>query len=97
MAELDKRARERLHPLVVERAAVKRMRMRDQRHAASAAFGSIDGAFDAACRAGDELAAGSSPHRYIRRRSTIRPGWGGSSVFSSTAAPWAAVDPSAPG
>src|SRR5918912_1135726 len=68
VAELDKSARQRLHHLVVERAAKERMRMRDQRNADRGAVRRIHGALDTAHRSGDEFAAGTRPH--ILSRST---------------------------
>src|SRR3954470_13094800 len=84
VAQLDEGARQRLHHLVVERAAVKRVRMRDERDADGASVGGIDGALDAADRSGDELAAGAGPH--ILRRSTMRPCCRCSSMISSMSA-----------
>src|SRR5690349_1757701 len=73
VAQLDEGPRKRLHHLVVEAAAKERMRVRDQRHAERRAGRVVDRAFDPARRTGDELATGTRAHRYIRRRSTIRP------------------------
>src|SRR5205814_9814101 len=84
VAELDEGAREGLHHLVVEGAAVERMRVRDQRDALGSPVGTIDRAFDAAHRTGDELLAGTRPH--IFRRSTTRPCLRCSSMISSTSA-----------
>src|SRR5687767_10837956 len=85
VAELDEGARERLHDLVIERAAEQRVRMRDEGDALGRAVRLVDCAFDAAGRAGDELATGARPH-YIRRRSTMRPFLTCSSMISSMSA-----------
>src|SRR5205085_12288390 len=84
VAQLDERAGERLHHLVVERAAEQWMRMRDERSADGRALGPIYRALDAAGRAGDEFLAGARPH--IFRRSTTRPCLKCSSMISSTSA-----------
>src|SRR5918992_2990905 len=82
VAELDEGAGERLHHLVVERAAEERMRVRDERYAPRGSFRLVDCALDAARGAGDELATGARPH-YILRRSTMRPFCRCSSMISS--------------
>ncbi len=91
VAELDEGARERLHHLVVERAPVERMRMRDQRDSARRRFRLIHRAFDAACRARDEYAARARAlivlaRIYIFSRSTTRPCRRCSSMISSISA-----------
>src|SRR2546421_11054679 len=82
VAQLDESPCQRLHDLVVERAAEQRMRMRDERNADRRAFGPVHGALDAAGRAGDEFPAGARPH--IFRRSATPPCWECSSMISST-------------
>src|SRR5919201_409870 len=84
VAELDEGARQRLHHLVVERAAEKRVRMGDERDTFGQPLRVIDSALDAADRAGDEFPAGARPH--MRRRSTMRPCCRCSSMISSTSA-----------
>src|SRR5207237_8652657 len=88
VAELDEGARERLHDLVVERAAVERVWMGDEGDAHGMRGGRplrvVDSALDAADRAGDEFPAGAGPH--MRRRSTMRPCCRCSSMISSTSA-----------
>src|SRR5205823_5524030 len=66
IAELDERPGQRLHDLVVERAAELGMRMRDDGVAALAAFGRIDGAFDSSRRPRDEHAAGGGTHLHAQ-------------------------------
>src|SRR5207247_11422106 len=62
IAELDERPGQRLHDLVVERAAELGMRMRDDGVAPRAALGRIDGALDTSPRPSDDYAAGGGTH-----------------------------------
>ncbi len=66
------RLREGLRDLVVERAALQRMRMRDERDAARRPFRHVQHEFERSRRAGDREALGRSG-RQMRSLSTISP------------------------
>ena len=82
VTERDKRLRQRLHDLVVQRAAVKRMGMGDQRDAAPRRAGFVDGNLELSRRTVDgKLLWGRGSQ--MRRRSTTRPLTRCSSMISS--------------
>ena len=70
VAELDESLRKSLYDLIVERAAVERVRMRDERRTASVRRPVYD-RLDLACAAIDENTLDRTAH--IRRRWTTRP------------------------
>ncbi len=84
VAELDEGARERLRDLVVQRAAVERMRVRDERHAAQRPGGVVDYRLYPAGATRDKYALAGAAH--MRRRATTRPPLRCSSMISSTSA-----------
>src|SRR4051812_9961384 len=84
VAEVDKRSRESLRHLVVERAAKQRVRVGNECGAARRAFWRVHRALYASCGPRDEFAAGARPH--MRSRSTMRPCCRCSSMISSMSA-----------
>src|SRR6267154_302089 len=84
VAQLDEGFRESLHDLVVERPAVERMRMSDDRRASERGFGAIYDRLDPARASVDEDALERPAH--MSRRPTTRPPWRCSSMISSISA-----------
>jgi len=72
VAQAEECLRERLRDLVVERAALQWMRMRDQRQPRGRHRGRVDDDFKIAGGAGDDFPLGGA-RRQISRRSTILP------------------------
>src|SRR5437867_4621969 len=84
VAELEEGSRESLHDLVVERPAVERVRMGDERRAARCTCRTLDDGLDPARRTVDEDALARPAH--MRRRATTRPALRCSSMISSISA-----------
>ena len=85
VAQRVERLRERLRHLVVERAALQRMRVGDERDAARRVLGDVLRDLEGARRAGDRAALGR-PRRQMRSLSTISPPTMCRSMISSMSA-----------
>src|SRR5712672_1528598 len=84
VTQLDEGFRESLHDLVVERPAVERVRVSDERDAPLHGSGTIYDRLDPARASVDEDALERPAH--MSRRSTTRPPWRCSSMISSISA-----------